>query len=485
MAEELHSLDAIDQAAAVRTGQVSALELVDNAIARITALNPVLNAVIWERFEQAREEARSASSGQGRFAGVPLLLKDLGCPAAGEPDHQGNSALKRLGHRADHDCSIVRRFRSAGFIVLGRTNCPEFGLVSDTTNRAYGATRNPWNTGHTPGGSSGGSSAAVASGMASVAHGNDGGGSLRIPAAHTGLIGLKPSRGRVSHAPDAGDPMLGHVTSGVLTRSVRDTASILDELVGAEPGDPCQPAAQPGGLAAAITQPLRGLRVGIVAQPCDSRWTTDPACVRAVESVAAWLEELGHSVEQSHPSALCEDEFWIKWFDALSPTITSAVEWVKAIDADGDPEFDPITDLWATRGRSMSAQDLVETLDWMDRYRRRMADWWAEGHDLLLCPVFVTPPPVLGSFWSYPAGVGDSVKILRFTPQFNSTGQPAISVPALWTQEGLPVGIQLVAAYGREDMLLNVAAQIEVAHPWHQRYPAAMNGSALPITSGG
>lgn len=480
MADELYLLDATDQAAAVRSGQVSALELVDSAIARIAALNPVLNAVMWERFEQARDEARSARSGHGPFAGVPLLLKDLGCPAAGEPDHQGSGALKRLGHRADHDCSIVRRFRSAGFIVLGRTNCPEFGLVSDTSSQAYGVTRNPWHTGHTPGGSSGGSSAAVASGMVAVAHGNDGGGSLRIPAAHTGLIGLKPSRGRVSHAPDAGDPMLGHVASGVLTRSVRDNARILDELSGPEPGDPCQPGPEPGGFAAAVIKPRRGLRVGFVTQSADSRWVTDPACVRAVDSVASWLAELGHHVEMAHPSALAEEEFWVKWFDALSPTITSAVEWVKGMDPGGNPEFDPITDLWANRGRSMSAQDLVETLDWMDRYRRRMASWWADGYDLLLSPVFITPPPVLGSFWSRPTGIADSVSILRFTPQFNSTGQPAISVPALWTDDGLPVGVQLVAAYGREDMLLNVAAQLEAAHPWYKRYPAVMSKLAVP-----
>lgn len=477
MGDELYLLDATDQAAAVRSGQVSALELVDSAIARITALNPVLNAVIWDRFERARDEARVATAGHGRFAGVPFLLKDLGCPAAGEPDHQGSLALKQLGHVADHDCSIVRRFRSAGFVVLGRTNSPEFGLVSDTSNRAYGATRNPWNTDHTPGGSSGGSSAAVASGMVSVAHGNDGGGSLRIPAAHTGLIGLKPSRGRVSHAPDAGDPMLGHVTSGVLTRSVRDAASILDELAGSEPGDPSQPAAFPGGLAAAITEPRRGLRIGFVTQSGDSRWVTDPECVRAVETVAAWLAELGHHVEPSFPGALAEEAFWPKWFDALSPTITSAVEWVKAMDPGKNPDFDPITDLWANRGRAMTAQELVETLDWMDRYRRRMASWWADGHDLLLCPVFITPPPALGYFWSYPEGVADSVDILRFTPQFNSTGQPAISVPALWTDTNLPVGVQLVAAYGKEDTLLNVAAQIEAAHPWYHRYPARMKNS--------
>jgi len=480
VASDLFQLDATDQAALVRTGQVSPLELVENAIQAITTLNPHLNAVIWERFEQARAEARTAPL-RGMFAGVPLLIKDLGCPAAGEPDHQGSRVLKELGHVADHDCAIVRRFRQAGFIIVGRTNSPEFGLVSDTSNRAYGGTRNPWNTRFTPGGSSGGSAAAVASGMVAIAHGNDGGGSLRIPATHSGLIGLKPSRGRVSHAPDAGDPMLGHVTSGVLTKTVRDTANALEVLAGSEPGDPCIPPIHVGRFTDAVTNAADRLRIGFAAQPAQSLWTTDAWCVRAVETAALWLQELGHNVDASHPSALVEDEFWVKWFDALSPTITSAVEWARGLDPGNAAEFDPITDLWANRGRAMSAQELVETLDWLDRYRRRMASWWAEGYDLLLCPVFIPPAPVLGSFWSYPDGIADSVNILRFTPQFNTTGQPAISVPVLWTDNNLPVGVQIVAAYGREDLLLRVAAQIEAAHPWYHRYPA----SELPANGRG
>jgi amidase len=468
---DFSALDATDQASLVRTGQASALELVDGAIGRIDALNPALNAVIWERFELARGEARAATQ-TGPFAGVPLLLKDLGCPAKGEPDHQGSIALKELGYVADHDCSIVRRFKAAGFIVLGRTNSPEFGLVSDTSNKAYGTTRNPWNLGHTPGGSSGGSSAAVASGMVSVAHGNDGGGSLRIPAAHAGLIGMKPSRGRVSHAPNFGDPMLGHVTSGVLTKTVRDTAAVFDVLAGPEVGDPCVAPALPGTFSDALSTTGGPLRIGFVTGPERSRWTTDPACVQAVQTAAAWLAEFGHQVDESHPAALFDEAFWGKWFDTLSPTITSAVGWVASM-ADGRAmEFDAITDLWANRGRSMSARDLVESLDWMDRYRRRMASWWAAGHDLLLCPVFPTPPPAIGSFWSYPEGIADSVDILQFTPQFNSTGQPGISVPVAWTDTNLPIGVQLVAAYGREDLLVRVAAQLEAAHPWYHRYPA-------------
>jgi amidase len=471
----LTQLDAIAQANLVRTGELSALELVDSAIDRITRLNPSLNAVMYERFEQARAEAEDPRL-SGPFAGVPLLLKDLGCPAAGQPHHQGSLALKERAYVSDHDCSIVRRFKSAGFIVLGRTNVPEFGLVSDTSSKAYGQTRNPWNTARTPGGSSGGSAAAVASGMVPVAHANDGGGSIRIPASHSGLVGLKPSRGRVSHSPDSGDPMLGHVASGVVTRSVRDTAAVLDILAGSEAGDPSAAPWSDIKYADAPQTAAAKMRIGFVTNSGSARWPTDPACVKAVQTAATWLDGLGHQVDQAHPVEMFEETFWIRWFDALSPTISAAVDWVQAIDPAKPAEFDPITRLWADRGKAMSAVDLVETLDWMDSYRRRMARWWSADYDLLLCPVFVTPPPVLGSFWTYPDGIKDSVGILRFTPQFNTTGQPSVSLPVLWAEGNLPVGVQLVAAYGREDLLLSVAAEIEAAHPWYQRYPANDQG---------
>jgi len=482
LTSNLRLLDASDQAALVHTGEVSPLELVDSAIERINALNPPLNAVIYERFEEAREEAVKVPSSLP-FAGVPLLIKDLGCPAARDPYHQGSLALKKAGIVADHDCAIVRRFRAAGFIIVGRTNVPEFGVVSDTQNKAYGVTANPWNPAFTPGGSSGGSAAAVASGMVPVAHGNDGGGSIRIPASHCGLVGLKPTRGRVSHAPDSGDPMFGHVTSGVLTRSVRDTGRILDLLAGPEPGDPSVAPPPAGTFSEAVSRTSGRLRIGYVSQPPGSRWTTHPDCVSAVATAATVLEGLGHTVEEAHPAAMFEEQYWAKWFDALSPTVTSVIEWAREMDPNHDTEFDPITLHWAERGKSMSAPDLADTLDWLDRFRRRVASWWSEGFDLLLCPVFITPPPVLGSFWAYPEGIQDSVDILRFTPQFNSTGQPSISLPTLWTGQNLPVGVQLVAAFGKEELLLSVAAEFEVARPWYARYPVAKSGDPLETAS--
>ncbi len=471
VSDELHSLDATAQADLVRRGQVSAVELVDAAIARIEALNPDLNALTQERFASARKEAETAGR-EGAFPGVPILLKDLGCPALGLPEYQGSLTLKRRPPDADHDCAMVRRFKGAGFVVLGRTNVPEFGVVSDTRNAAFGATSNPWNRAHSPGGSSGGSAAAVAAGMVPLAHGNDGGGSIRIPASHCGLVGLKPTRGRVSHAPDAGDPMFGHVSSGALTRSVRDTAAVLDLLSGAEPGDPtvCPPPEET--FTQAVLEPERHFRIGFVAESHSGRWPTDPACVKAVTEASMLLAGLGHEIEEAHPNAMFEEAYWSMWFDALSPTVTSVVEAAQKRLGDELPGLDPITLHWASRGATMSAQHLVETLEWLDGFRRRVAGWWSAGYDLLLSPVFVSPPPLGGLFWSYPEGIEDSVGILRFTPQFNTTGQPAISVPWAWTETNLPIGVQLVAGVGKEDHLLTVARQIEIARPWSDRYPA-------------
>jgi amidase len=471
MDEQLARADAEEQAGLVHSGTASPLELVEAAIVRIERINPAINAVIEERFEQARTEAAHVPK-EAVLAGVPFLVKDIGCSLAGSGEYQGSQVLKRKGQVSDHDCAIVRRLRAAGCVILGRTNVPEFGVVSDTQNQAYGSTQNPWNLAHTPGGSSGGSAAAVASGMVPVAHGNDGGGSIRIPGSHCGLVGLKPTRGRVSHAPDAGDPMFGHVSSGVLSRSVRDTATLMDVLAGPEPGDPSVAPPIAGSFSDAAARPPGVLRIGFVTETTDSLWTTDPQCRKAVEEAADLLAGLGHEVEAAYPVAMFDEHYWSKWFDALSPTVTSVIKRARGDDPCAVTDFDPIALHWSSRGEQMSAQDLVETLEWLDAFRRRVTGWWSDGHDVLLCPVYVSPPPVVGLFWSYPEGVQDSVDILRFTPQFNTTGQPAISIPWLWTETNLPVGVQLVGAYGREDLLLGLATQIESARPWGERYPA-------------
>ncbi len=469
--EELARLDAVAQAELVRSGAVSSLELVESAIRRIERADRFLNALTYERFEAARQEA-SLEPSDAPFHGVPMLLKGLGAGVADEPDHRGSRALRELRNVHAEDSSISRRFSAAGFISLGRTNVPEFGLVSETQNAAYGVTCNPWSTAHSPNGSSGGSAAAVAAGYVPIAHGNDGGGSIRMPASDCGLVGLKPTRGRVSHAPSEGDPMLGHVTSGVLTRSVRDTALVMDILAGHEPGDPTIPPFH-GTLGSAVRESPGCLRVGVVSSTPSTKWEVDQACRAAVEDAAALLDRLGHDVEYSHPPAMFEEEYWRCWFAALSPGVSSMVDSITGLQPSGAAlDFDPVTMLWAERGWAMTATDLSDAIDWLDGYRRRIGLWWAEAHDVLLCPVSLTPPQLIGSTWASPASIADSVDSLQFCPQWNTTGQPAISIPYTWTAAGLPIGIQLIGGFGREDILIRLAAQLEEARPWFHRYPA-------------
>jgi amidase len=480
---DLSTLDAIGQAELVRAGELSATDLVAAAIERIEAVDPVINAVIYECFEQALVQAARPLSGP--FAGVPLLLKGLGCPIEGHPDHRGSLALRQVDHRSTHECALAKRFADAGFVIVGRTNVPELGLVSDTRSSAYGATLNPWDLPRSPGGSSGGSAAAVAAGMAPVAHGADGGGSIRMPASHCGLVGLKPSRGRVSEAPDAGDPLFGHSASGVLTRTVRDTAAVLDVIAGVEPGDPTVAPVGAGSYLDAVGRPPRPLRIGFVTESPNPEYRTDDECRTAVETAARLLEEAGHAVEPTWPSALFDKWFWSKWFDALSPHVSLAVDGIRALVApDSDVRFDAVTELWDRRGRQLSATELTSALLWLDDFRRRLALWWADGFDVLVTPVTIAPAPASGFFWSYEGGIEDSVHSLQFTPQFNTTGQPAISVPVHWTDAGLPVGVQLVGGYGQESLLLSLAAQIERLAPWADRYPAPAVAPTTRVRTG-
>ncbi|MBS1879401.1 MAG: amidase [Actinobacteria bacterium] len=465
---DLATLDAVGQARLVASGEVSAGELVQSAIDRIEALNPALNAVTWTRYEQALAEA--ASPGSGPFGGVPLLLKDLGVPAAGHPAHAGSRALKEAGLRSDADCALVERFRAAGLILLGRTNTPEFGLICDTSNEAYGETHNPWRHDRSAGGSSGGAGAAVASGMVPVAHGSDGGGSIRMPACHCGLVGLKASRGRVSDGPGQGNGMFGHNTSGALTRSVRDSAAMLDVMAAAEPPTPALPVPAAGSFAAALGERPGPLRIGFVTASTHPKYPADPVVSAAVETAAKVFIDAGHEVENAWPRALFEERYWEVWSDALSACVTVAVDDARGV-AGSRAEFAAETRFWDARGRTRTAADLTRDLSWLDEYSRRLASWWND-FDVLLSPVMVSPPKPLGYFWSYPEGLVDSIDVIQYTPQFNTSGLPAISLPCEWTADGLPIGVQLGGRLGSEAMLLSLAAQFEQLRPWAQRYPA-------------
>jgi amidase len=476
--------DATEQARMVRSGEASPVELVEEAITRLDELNPRLNAVI----HPLLDEARAAAAGElpdGPFRGVPFAVKDLSCYMHGVSVHEGMSALRDAGYRADHDMWLARRFREAGFVILGRTNTPELGILPTTEPAAYGATRNPWDLDCSPGGSSGGSASAVAAGIVRAAHANDGGGSIRVPASHCGLVGLKPSRGRVSLAPDFGEILGGLASELAVTRTVRDTAAILDAVHGPAPGDPyAAPAPQRAYVSELGADPGR-LRVGLLVTPPGGQVDADPDCIAAAQAAAKLLEGLGHHVEESHPPALEEakqiPDFLVRWTAGVDWNLKY---WSRAIGRDIGPEdVEPCTWALAQQGRLRTAGDLFSALERSQAWSRRVARWWSdEGFDLLLTPTCAEPPPPLGEFESAPenpaAPIIRAMPFAAFTAGFNVTGQPAISLPLHQTTRGLPVGVQLVAAYGREDLLLRVASQIEQAQPWAER-TATLGGLAV------
>lgn len=489
--DRLANLDAIAQAELVRSSDVSASELVDSAIERIERLNPRLNAVITERFDRAREEA-AGTLPDGPFRGVPILVKDLGAAMAGEPQHLGNKLLKEIDHRPTEDSYLVRRLKAAGFVILGRTNTPEFGSTCTTEPEAYGPSRNPWNPSHSTGGSSGGSAAAVASRMVPVAHASDGGGSIRIPASECGLFGLKPSRGRISRGPQAGEGWAGASTDGAVSLTVRDSAALLDVLAGWEPGDPytAPPPARPW-LDELAEAPGR-LRIGVHVDHPLGFLSTAPRVAESVRRTAGILSDLGHEVVEAVPHALLEQDFLMYYGVIISAAMTRQLDELSRLAGRPVTPDDVEASNWANgeNGRSVSGADYLAALEWIHAYSRRLASWWrggsgadqavaenTEGFDLLLVPSIGTLPPELGHLGLQPgeepsAAMIRVVEVIPFTAQFNTSGQPAMSLPLDWSDDDLPIGSQLVAAYGREDLLFRLAAQVEEAHPWTTRRPA-------------
>lgn len=467
---ETAGLDATATAELVRSGQVTSRELVEDAIERIEALDRDLNAVVHRRFERALSEA-SGPLPDGPFRGVPTLLKDLGNPMAGEPDHHGSELLKRLGATASSDGEVTASMRRAGFVVLGRTNVPEFGLVSTTEPKAYGATRNPWHVDRSPGGSSGGAAAAVASGMVTLAQGTDGGGSIRMPSSHCGLFGLKPTRGRISPGAE-GDGLERHSTCGFLTTSVRDSARALDVAAGPRPGDAFVMPAPSSPFAELVAAAPPALRVGLLDVGEVNGHQIDEEVRICASEAASLLERLGHHVESAHPSAMLDPEYLERWFELLSPSVSAIFDNLEQLA--GRPlerdEAEEMAWWWREAGRSISATRHTHNQRWRDDFTRRMASWWEDGFDVLVSPVLPHAATPLG-FFDGVEGLRRSVDVLCFTPQFNTTGQPAASVPLGTTAAGLPVGVQLAAAHGREDLLLQLAAQIEDAAPWRDRRP--------------
>jgi amidase len=472
MSEDTTWLDATDQSALVRSGTASPSELVEQAIARIERLNPALNAVIFELFDQARAAAAGALP-DGSFKGVPLLLKDLGAELAGTPFCEGTAFAGEYHSTVDQE--LTKRFLAAGFVVCGKTNTPEFGILPTTEPKRFGASRNPWNTAHSTGGSSGGSAAAVASGMVAVAHANDGGGSIRIPASCCGLVGLKPTRARVSTAPQYGDLMGGLVAEHVVTRSVRDSAAVLDAIAGPVPGDPywAPPRRGPSFAAAAATAP-KALRVAVLtASPTGS--AVHPDCVRATEETAALCEALGHHTE---PAALDVDgdaftEHFINvWAAGNAWTL---VDWEHRVGRPAaEDDLEPLTWALVQLGRSLDSGRYLRSVQELQKITRKIAEYF-EGIDVLLTPTLGEPPAPLGTFESPPGepltGLFRAAAYVPFTPPFNVTGQPGISLPLHENVDGLPIGVQFVGRFGDEETLLSLAGQLEAAAPWADRRP--------------
>jgi len=473
---DLATLDASACAELVRDEEASPAELVDAAITRIEKLDGELNAVIHPLFDQARDAARGGLP-EGPFRGVPVLVKDLDGSVADAPLHMGNALLKSIGYTADHDSFLVAKLREAGFVIVGKTNTPEFGLLPTTEPKAYGPTHNPWDTTRGPGGSSGGSAAAVASGMVPVAHAGDGGGSIRIPASACGLFGLKPSRGRISLGPDLSEAWAGFVQRHVVSRSVRDSAAILDVLEGPMTGDfYVAPPPARAYFEELDVDPGR-LRIGLRTDTPGGIAEVDPACAAAAEDAGRLLESLGHVVEPAAPEAFDHTEIVEHFTTVVAANSTRDVDDLEARSGKeiGPDDIEAVTATIAELGRAITASQYIAALQSIQRLTRDFVAWWErDGYDLLLTPTMAEPPPKLGDVGGDDdplVGFARATPFAAFTMVFNATGQPAASLPLSVSAGGLPIGVQLVAAPWREDVLVRVAAQVERAQPWADRRP--------------
>ncbi len=473
-------MPAVEQAQLIREKKVSARELLNAAIERYETYNPKINAVNIVWIEHARELAKKADTtpSDAPFHGVPTLFKDLGIMYAGQQISNGNKALKAMHYVPQQTSELAARFVAAGFIPFGRTNSCEWGSLPVTEPEAWGPTRNPHDLSRTCGGSSGGAGSAVAAGIVSVAHASDGGGSIRIPASCNGLVGLKPSRGRVSMAP-LGDEA-GFSVQLAVTHTVADTAAVLDAVHGPGVGDgvvappPSRPFLQEVGA------PVGQLRIGVLDHDPHGVHV-DPECRDAARSTAKLLESLGHHVEESYPAAMADasfpPRFGAMWatLQAVSRDSLSALLGRPATQDD----IEAVNWEQAARAAKASALDYAKSVAAAAMFRRALAEWWHSGYDVLVTPTLSRIPFPVGSFTNDPSDPLKPSRLasewVRFTAQFNMSGQPAISLPLARTASGLPVGVQLVAAYGREDLLLRVAAQLEAAAPWKSFTPTALD----------
>jgi amidase len=470
-------MDATAQAALVRDGDASPQELLEVALARLDAVNPQLNAVIHPLADRARVQVAGGLP-DGPFRGVPMVLKDLVQELADEPFHEGMQYLRDLDYRPPATTELTRRFEAAGLVICAKTNTPELGGITTTEPLAYGPTTNPWDLTRTAGGSSGGSAACVASGIVPVGHANDAGGSIRNPAARCGLVGLKPTRARVPLGPLYGDLFGGVVSELVVTRSVRDTAGVLDAVHGPGAGDPY--AAPPPGrpYVEELIGEIEPLRIGVWTGIPGGRSELSADAVDAVTSGARALEGLGHHLDESHPAVLDGPQAATTLGQIVMVATDWAVRrWERITGVDIDPsQLEPITRRYLEFAAKASGAELLDFVERGQLITRAVDGWFAEGHDLLMMATVAEPPNPLGELQAatdddVPRALKALLPSLWLTCWVNLTGQPAISLPLHWTVDGLPMGVQLVARAGREDLLLRVASELEQAVPWSDRHP--------------
>lgn len=470
--EELMWLDATAQAELVAKKEVKPAELVDAAIERIEKLNPKINAVVTKIYDEGRASANGQLP-EGPFKGVPFLVKDLLAVVKGARLTGGSSMLADFV--PDYDSELVKRYKQGGFIILGKTNTPEFGIVPTTEPVFLGKCRNPWNLERTTGGSSGGSAAAVASGMVAVSHANDGGGSIRIPSSCCGVFGFKPTRGRNPLGPDYGDVMSGLVCEHVVTRSVRDSAAILDITAGDTYGPYFAPPAPGKYLQKMKEKPVK-LRVGFTSQAATGTPVHED-CVSAMKEAAKLCGGLGHHVEDagipSIDSNALVQEFMILWSAGVAWDVDALA---KASGKKPSKEtLEPISWTLYEMGHSYTAPQYLLALQTLQKVAREIQEFYSK-YDVLLTPTLAEPPVELGTFDAPKdnpfMGFMRSASFSPFTPICNLTGQPAMSVPLHWNNEGLPIGAHFIGQYGREDILFRLAAQLEKARPWADRRPS-------------
>jgi amidase len=449
-------LPALEQARLIRDGEVSSVELVQLYLDRIERLDPEVNAYVTVCADEALAEARSPRPGP--FSGVPLPIKDLTETAGIRTTF---SCRAFANHVPEHDMEVVRRLRGAGFVLIGKTNTPEFGTTAVTESDLNGACRNPWDRSRTPGGSSGGAAAAVAAGLAPIAHGSDGGGSIRIPAACCGVFGLKPSRGRVSPAP-YGDAY-GFSTQGPLARTVADAAAFLDAIAGPVPGDPyvAPPPERPYTEEVGVSP--GPLRIAVALEP-QHPVPVDPACAAAARDAAALLEELGHELEAVTPPQTAET---LELFEVVWQTIPTLYPVEDA------SLMEPTNAAFAERARATSSADYLNAYSRLQLYGRALAAFCAQ-YDAVLTPTLARPPVPVG--WvREPADPSEqyarAAEFTPFTPAVNVAGLPAVSVPFAWTDDRLPLGVQLIGRAAEEPVLIRLASQFEQARPWIDRRP--------------